>query len=624
MTTTIDIRSLNSMFNEFLNNSQEGERFEQYCIDRGYITITDSGYNFSESFKHNKFVDTTRISTDLDKYQSYLSFLSTILNDQNTSDIITNKNAISKTIKDILEEVPMNTDLGLTRAESENLYNTYLSNGKHKMKKMKPKRAFLWKKIGIPTIVTTLICAAFGGIVAASGLVAGAIPLLTDSLALNIASLATVGGLIGAVLTPTIIVLKNKITRYHYAHKYGTKTNNLNLIKNSNISKMADIEKLNLPINELFEIFEAKQDQLLKSKHTKNPFKRLVNRYREKSNRNRLHEIINVLRQTNQQLSVAKDEKSKKNLALFQKYLVSKTKNLELSYRYADIIARSKNDKKAKISDLKVSHKEAVRDLSISALGTTLSEREKHEIERDKYRAMLDPNVATPNAEGSYLPKRMLENKTPSLREQAREIAKKEHEESLKNNAKTSQTNIDGETSSQPKSKTKTVKKQDEVKSDKETTTKTTTRQSKPKDKKQIEPAVQQTSEPSTEATKQEKTDNEQKPIASENTPKPTQTRAKQKPSTQKPVKAQNPKRTDSSTVETNDNQTNDQNLTKQLFQKLKNLEATPQQSSDNTSKTQIDSKIESYAKSYSEGHTNQQTTIRIDGPATIIHTNNQ
>ena len=371
MATNIDVKSLNAMFNDYLQNGSSDQAFVDYCLSQGYFR-TDSNdptvYDFSK-FRKSRFVNTAYLTSNPEKYNSYLTFLANLSRSDSRNQLDGDK-ATSKMLMDLMEDVPLNAGLGLSQQDSEQLYSKYLQDSDHKMKKMHPKTAFAGKKIGIPTLITTAICAVIGGAIAASGLVAGAIPFLTDSLLLNIGSLATLGAAFGAVITPIAIVAKNAIVRSYFARKYGTKTNNLATLLNSDITNSADIEKLNLPINELFKKFKKTEEKIQKAKHSKNPFSRIANYFREKTNRNRLHEVINVLKKTNENLKNSQDPTTETKLGLFQRYLVDQTKNLELSRRYADILARSRVDKKEKnhIANLKASHKDEYKKLAMDVL----------------------------------------------------------------------------------------------------------------------------------------------------------------------------------------------------------------------------------------------------------------
>ena len=371
MATNIDVKSLNAMFNDYLQNGSSDQAFVDYCLSQGYFH-TDSNdptvYDFSK-FRKSRFVNTAYLTSNPEKYNSYLTFLANLSRSDSRNQLDGDK-ATSKMLMDLMEDVPLNAGLGLSQQDSEQLYSKYLQDSDHKMKKMHPKTAFAGKKIGIPTLITTAICAVFGAAIAASGLVAGAIPFLTDSLLLNIGSLATLGAAFGAVITPIAIVAKNAIVRSYFARKYGTKTNNLATLLNSDITNSADIEKLNLPINELFKKFKKTEEKIQKAKHSKNPFSRIANYFREKTNRNRLHEVINVLKKTNEDLKNSQDPTTETKLGLFQRYLVDQTKNLELSRRYADILARSRVGKKEKnhIADLKASHKDEYKKLAMDVL----------------------------------------------------------------------------------------------------------------------------------------------------------------------------------------------------------------------------------------------------------------
>ncbi len=379
MTSTIDMRMLNTIFNQYLNDGKKEESFEDYLKRKGFVIERESDYQFDENIKKSKYIDLSQIVSNPKKYKSFISYIVAI--DYITGKI-SNQKEIVKTIRSIAESASLNNStLNLSESDSTEIYNHYLKNNTHKMKKMTPKRTFLLKKIGIPTIVTAIICAGIGGIIAASSLVAGAIPFLTDSLILNITSLAVLGALAGAIITPIVIITKNKLTKFYYAHKYGTKTDNLNRILNSDLSKLAAIENLNLPINELFKKFKKTEEKIRATEHSKNPFVRLANWAREKTNRNRLHEIINVLSETNTRIRLTEDSDSKSKLKAFQKYLVKQTKNLEVSRKYADILVKARSNNKKNISNLKSSHKDSLETLYIDALGRAKDEDSKIETE---------------------------------------------------------------------------------------------------------------------------------------------------------------------------------------------------------------------------------------------------
>lgn len=364
MAANIDIRSLNAMFNDYLKNGGANESFTEYCsTNKGYFLGTTRNFNFN-GFRKSKYVDTSKLTTDPGKYQSYIKFL---LDNKNQ---IINDKAAAKTLMDLIEDLPMSAGLGLKEDEATQLYDNYLLKSEHKMKKMHPKTMFAAKKVGIPIVATVIVCALIGAAIATSGLVAGALPFLTDSLLLNIGSLATLGALAGAIIAPAAIIIKNAIVKSYYARKYGIKTNNLSQVLASNIQNVADIENLNLPISNLFEKFKKTEEKIKQNKHSKNPFKRIGNYFREKTNRNRAHAILDVLKMTNNEIAHTEDESSRNKLKIFQRYIVDQTKDLELSRKYADIFTRFRVDKKDKnkIADLKSNHAQEYRKLAISAL----------------------------------------------------------------------------------------------------------------------------------------------------------------------------------------------------------------------------------------------------------------
>ena len=140
------------------------------------------------------------------------------------------------------------------------------------------------------------------------------------------------------------------------------------------------------------------------------------------------------MRETNGLIKSTEDTGAKEKLKAFQKYLVNRTKNLEVSRRYADILVRSRFDKKDKrrIANLKASHKDSLEELYIDALGrnkdvdepivfenerpTTNSPKKllkQSENVRERNRNLLRPDRTIPNAEGGYV--RNVSNPTPSI-----------------------------------------------------------------------------------------------------------------------------------------------------------------------------------------------------------------
>lgn len=79
------------------------------------------------------------------------------------------------------------------------------------------------KRVGIPAVAVAIGSAITYGAIMAANIVAGTgllIPV-TANTAMNVLSTASVGLLGGLLLTPTIIAVKNKITKKYYASKYG-------------------------------------------------------------------------------------------------------------------------------------------------------------------------------------------------------------------------------------------------------------------------------------------------------------------------------------------------------------------------------------------------------------------
>lgn len=389
MSTTIDIKKLNTIFNEYLVNSRGDVTFADYLTTNGYYS--DNQYTDKANRSRSSAVMIPDVNIDEDARRQYESYLQYLL--ANVSNI-TGKVApsIQSIIQDnvVTEVLNINNFGNISDAQSvfsidEDAIRTAINQAYNtktmpKMKKMSKVKYWL-KRVGLPALITAGVGAVVGGAIALIGPIAGSIPFLTDVLWQNIATLATLGAGIGAVATTVYITAKDFITKRHYQLHYGAYSNSKKSTKNIDmltrafekglsISDLATYteqskngkKELSIPVMNLLKLFADKELKIMQNQNTRNPFKKIANYFALKTNRNRLHAIVSIYKHMSDYQLNTEDRKVLNGFTQFNDQLENFISALEISPRYADIARRAiSSTSKRKNRILKQEHREAMR-----------------------------------------------------------------------------------------------------------------------------------------------------------------------------------------------------------------------------------------------------------------------
>ena len=388
MSTTIDIKKLNTIFNEYLVNSRGDVTFADYLTTNGYYS--DNQYTDKANRSRSSAVMIPDVNIDEDARRQYESYLQYLL--ANVSNI-TGKVApsIQSIIQDnvVTEVLNINNFGNISDAQSvfsidEDAIRTAINQAYNtktmpKMKKMSKVKYWL-KRVGLPALITAGVGAVVGGAIALIGPIAGSIPFLTDVLWQNIATLATLGAGIGAVATTVYITAKDFITKRHYQLHYGAYSNSKKSTKNIDmltrafekglsISDLATYteqskngkKELSIPVMNLLKLFADKELKIMQNQNTRNPFKKIANYFALKANRNRLHAIVSIYKHMSDYQLNTEDRKVLNGFTQFNDQLENFISALEISPRYADIARRAiSSTSKRKNRILKQEHREAM------------------------------------------------------------------------------------------------------------------------------------------------------------------------------------------------------------------------------------------------------------------------
>ena len=388
MSTTIGIKKLNTIFNEYLVNSRGNVSFADYLTANGYYS--NNQYTDKANRSRSSAVMIPDVNIDEDARRQYESYLQYLL--ANVSNI-TGKVApsIQSIIQDnvVTEVLNINNFGNISDAQSvfsidEDAIRTAINQAYNtktmpKMKKMSKVKYWL-KRVGLPALITAGVGAVVGGAIALIGPIAGSIPFLTDVLWQNIATLATLGAGIGAVATTVYITAKDFITKRHYQLHYGAYSNSKKSTKNIDmltrafekglsISDLATYteqskngkKELSIPVMNLLKLFADKELKIMQNQNTRNPFKKIANYFALKTNRNRLHAIVSIYKHMSDYQLNTEDRKVLNGFTQFNDQLENFISALEISPRYADIARRAiSSTSKRKNRILKQEHREAM------------------------------------------------------------------------------------------------------------------------------------------------------------------------------------------------------------------------------------------------------------------------
>ncbi len=300
-----------TIFNNFISPENKNNDFESY-------------YNSSEKSTKISTLNNIDFSNDFEnKKKKIVSFLNYIANDDNQQFAKKNKKSINLIINEsVASLIDNDKKLSLDENTYKKIKNYQVANFKRR-KKWK-KRNFVAKKILAPALVTGAITGGVASIVSAFRSIIGSSYFISTVPFLEILNFATIGFCAGTIATASIIVAKNKLTKFYYNKKYGVKSNNLYLLNNSKAKSIEDVKSLNLPIVKLLDKIKATDEKLieLSNKGTnflRHPINSIKSFFLTKTNRNRMHEVVGFNKLINQKLNDNKlSDNVKHNLELLK------------------------------------------------------------------------------------------------------------------------------------------------------------------------------------------------------------------------------------------------------------------------------------------------------------------
>lgn len=306
MATNISLDKLITLFNRYMTSTDKD--FITFATNGRFLTATPDAdpekpaiLEFNDD-TINPIVGAINLSKtitkdDNKKLTEIYNFLYTYISVIDDSLEVTKEGFLQDLTRKLIQnDVRLNFD----EASAKKIVETFnLGELNPKLRKMKSKTNWVAKKVVVPTIITATLAGLAGCVIGGIGAIAGSSILWSGNVLLGFASVGGLGAIAGLALTPTIILLKNGITRLYYKSKYGTKNAmNLKNLVDSGVSKVDEIESKseleNLPILKLINKIEESESKLIKFKKSgsKNPFKKMSAYFRRKTNRNRIHELI--------------------------------------------------------------------------------------------------------------------------------------------------------------------------------------------------------------------------------------------------------------------------------------------------------------------------------------------
>ena len=337
MAEKISMDSLISIYNGYLAD-QSSHNFLQYLTSHGFATVRNNRIQaFADNIAQSQYNNGLRynVSTDKEKLSELFNFVYD--NDSIIEDSLDHSKA--GVLQDIVATALINR-VTLNVKNAEKIVEKYtLGDNNPKLKKMKRKSAWVAKKIGIPTLITTALTTVAGGVIGGIASLAGSSIFWSGNILVAISSLAGIGLVSGLVLTPTIIIAKNALTRAHYRLWYGRSKKNFKMIQNANVieaSKVAEQLK-DLPIVKLMNKIKNTEETLIEYAKSKNPFKKMRAYFMRKTNRNRMHAAFGFVNRLQQETDRTKTKEAfdKYNTVLeyiSQEFSNNMTDNLRLSF----------------------------------------------------------------------------------------------------------------------------------------------------------------------------------------------------------------------------------------------------------------------------------------------------
>ena len=405
MADTTTIKKLMGIFNNYIADST-ATNFSTYCTAHSYTT-TDGNLNTTDI---NSLADAEHLTfagasdaTISSKLEEIIRFVY-----DHNSQIASPSQDMNMFLREIVTYLNANgKHLALSNEEANKIIDaipTSISINDITVPKTKRRSAWLAKKVGIPTLITAGVCGAVAALIGASGAVVGALPFLTDSLILNIATLGTLGVVAGAIVTPIVIVAKNAITRAYYKNKYGRKSDSLKMLLESGALTHEDLKSLNLDIVKLMDLIKETDDKLIRYKtEDANPIKKGWRKFKSyfmrKTNRNRMHELVAFTKMLEGKADSAETESERKKYKLLYDYIDNFwgnniVDNYSKLRKHAE--AKGKPDKKIKVQNLDIITKANMKKAEKKRKSLLLG-RAKNLVQRAILRNLLTGNAGVLN-----------------------------------------------------------------------------------------------------------------------------------------------------------------------------------------------------------------------------------
>lgn len=421
------------IFNNYIADST-ATNFSTYCTAHSYTT-TDGNLNTTDI---NSLADAEHLTfagasdaTISSKLEEIIRFVY-----DHNSQIASPAQDMNMFLREIVTYLNANDKhLALSNEEANKIIDaipTSISINDITVPKTKRRSAWLAKKVGIPTLITAGVCGVVAALIGASGAVVGAIPFLTDSLVLNIATLGTLGVVAGAIVTPIVIVAKNAITRAYYKNKYGRKSDSLKMLLENDALTHEDLKSLNLDIVKLMDLIKETDDKLIRYKtEDANPIKKGWRKFKSyfmrKTNRNRMHELVAFTKMLEGKADSAETESERKKYKLLYDYIDNFwgnniVDNYSKLRKHAE--AKGKPDKKIKVQNLDIITK-ANMEKAEKKRKSLLLNRAKNLVQRAILRNLLTGNAGVLNHDfrlsDSYAPAPVAPAATPATPEPSHE-----------------------------------------------------------------------------------------------------------------------------------------------------------------------------------------------------------
>lgn len=426
MADTTTIKKLMGIFNNYIADST-ATNFSTYCTAHSYTT-TDGNLNTTDI---NSLADAEHLTfagasdaTISSKLEEIIRFVY-----DHNSQIASPAQDMNMFLREIVTYLNDNDKhLALSNEEANKIIDTIptsISINNITVPKTKRRSAWLAKKVGIPTLITAGVCGVVAALIGASGAVVGALPFLTDSLILNIATLGTLGVVAGAIVTPIVIVAKNAITRAYYKNKYGRKSDSLKMLLESGALTHEDLKSLNLDIVKLMDLIKETDDKLIRYKtEDANPIKKGWRKFKSyfmrKTNRNRMHELVAFTKMLEGKADSAETESERKKYKLLYDYIDkfwgnNIVDNYSKLRKHAE--AKGKPDKKIKVQNLDIITKANMKKAEKKRTSLLLN-RAKNLVQRAILRNLLTGNAGVLNHDfrlsDSYAPAPVAPAATPA------------------------------------------------------------------------------------------------------------------------------------------------------------------------------------------------------------------